>query len=99
MASLALASLSRLDLKGAIIFADDRVACSLAWAVGLPALLELGVVNVLRLGDPDTSASPPLSIPDPTEHAIILCSTFLPEAYSSMRASLCQVCARVWPWP
>ena len=51
VADLWLTALDKLDLDGAVVFADDRAACALSWAVGLPALLERGVHNVLRLGD------------------------------------------------
>ena len=93
--SLWLASLSQLDVVDAVVFADDRAACSLAWAIGLPALLDLGVKNVLRLGEQVAVAPavPWLTQGAKLDHAIILCSTYLPEAYHTMRSSLCQV----WP--
>ena len=46
-----LAELVRLEVRGAIIFADDPSATALACNIGLPALLDLGVTNVMRLGD------------------------------------------------
>jgi isopenicillin N synthase-like dioxygenase len=42
-AAIALAMLTSLRTDVAYFFADDRAACALAWAVGLPALLDLGV--------------------------------------------------------
>ena len=51
VADLWLSALDKLDLEGAVVFADDRAVCALSWAVGLAALLERGVHNVLRLGD------------------------------------------------
>ena len=87
---LLLSQLSSLDVTDALIFADDPAAAAIACTVGLPSLLEHGVANVLRLGD--TIPSPThLSLTNNTPtHAIVLCSTFLPSSYSSIRGSLCQ---------
>ncbi|KOO24609.1 hypothetical protein Ctob_011145, partial [Chrysochromulina tobinii] len=85
-------SLAQLPLDGAVLFADDRAACALAWAVGLPALLDLGVCNVLRLGDRLASGTPsvlPGAGASSTDRAVVLCSSFLPEAYAALRTSLC----------
>jgi hypothetical protein len=85
-----LESLEQLDVNGAVIFADDQAATGMACAIGLPALLELGVTNVLRLGD--ASAVGPgchvLSSAPAPARAIVLCSSFLPEAYAALRTSL-----------
>ena len=75
-----------------LILADDRAASALAAAIGLPALLSLGVSNVLRLGDAVSELQctlPGIQAPD---HVLVMCSTFLPETYSAMRASLVGGC-------
>ena len=90
-----LAELTRLELSGSVIFADDRAAYALACTVGLPLLLERGVHNVLRLGDRVRTDTLSLQgSQPPPDHAIVLCSTFLPETYSALRASLvhCGLC-------
>ena len=92
-ADLWLESLSRLPLRDAVLFADDRSACALSWAVGLPALLELGVCNVVRLGDDliGDAAAPTLPATcDSPSTAVVLCSTFLPEVRAALRVSLRQ---------
>ena len=99
--ALWLEALERLDVDGAVLFADDRAATALACAVGLPMLLdELGVVNVLPLdgsgggvgggednGDGD-SDSDSFDEASSSAHVVVLCSTFLPEAYSALRGAL-----------
>ena len=72
-----------------LVIADDRAAAALATALGLPALLQLGVTNVQRLGD----AHPVLPLPGALcgaspDRILVLCSTFLPECYSALRATL-----------
>ena len=84
----------RLDLDNALILADDKAATALACAVGLPALLEHRAANVLRLGEPFTledadEVSLSMYTDERPTHVIVLCSTFLPEAYEALRNSLC----------
>ena len=86
-------ALANLDLDNALIFADDRAATSLACAIGLRELLDLGVANILPLGRrPSRVPAPvnPAHAGRPLRHAVALCSTFLPEAYSALRVSLIQ---------
>ncbi|KAL1520875.1 hypothetical protein AB1Y20_022436 [Prymnesium parvum] len=78
-------SLARLELSGAVIFADEQAASALAWAIGLPALLQMGVHNVIRLGE---SAEVFRQTGTPPFHAVVLCSSFLPDAYRAIELSL-----------
>ena len=92
IAALWRTTLARLELADAVVFADDPAASALACAVGLPALLELGARNVVRLGDapgPEAFSLPTSAVARPPLHAVVLCSTFLPEAYAALRNSLC----------
>ena len=66
---LLLAELSKLDVRDALIFADDPSATALACTLGLPALLELGVTNVLPLGDAPFVDDPFLLAEGEPDHA------------------------------
>mmetsp|Transcript_37410 Transcript_37410/g.123922 ORF Transcript_37410/g.123922 Transcript_37410/m.123922 type:complete len:236 (+) Transcript_37410:62-769(+) len=73
------AAISELDVAGALLYADDACARSLASAVGLPALLSLGALDVHSLASP-----PPLA--GPVRRAVVLCSAPLPQSYAHLRA-------------
>ena len=91
-------ALDTLDLRGAVLFVDDTAASALAWGVGLPALLSLGVRSVLRLGDRhDGLSAEHLCLPGSSacdvsggDRAVVLCSRYLPESMEALRCSLCQ---------
>ena len=61
-----------------LILADDRAASALAAALGLPALLSLGVSNVLRLGDAFLELQRLLLRIHVPDHVLGMGSSFLP---------------------
>ena len=93
IATLWRSALDTVDLRDALLFVDDGAAAALAWADSLEALLARGARNVLRLGDAPPAAAAALCLPggapnSPPTRAVVLCSTFLPQAHDALRRSL-----------
>eukprot|EP00967_Tisochrysis_lutea_P114552 scaffold182665_cov35-Tisochrysis_lutea.AAC.3 len=83
---------AEIELCDAMLYADEPCARALAAAIGLPALLERGVRNVLPLGSLPAGTVHDLGSEneDPPTRAVIFCATPLPQAYASIRAALQQ---------
>ena len=79
------------ELEGAIILADAPGARALASSMGLSALLERGVLNVLPLGalPPNADRLCVSSVGTP-ERAVVLCSSFNSTTCEAIRRTLCQ---------
>lgn len=79
------------ELEGAIILADAPGARALASSMGLCALLERGVLNVLPLGalPPNADRLCVSSVGTP-ERAVVLCSSFNSTTCEAIRRTLCQ---------
>ena len=79
------------ELEGAIILADVPGARALASSMGLSALLERGVLNVLPLGalPPNADRLCVSSVGTP-ERAVVLCSSFNSTTCEAIRRTLCQ---------
>ena len=78
------------DLRGAIVFADDSVTRALALGVGMPALLGLGVRNVLRLGvapRPEGRVCLPGTGDATPDYAVIMCAGSARAALDAIRAT------------
>eukprot|EP00965_Chrysotila_dentata_P201501 6180608-Pleurochrysis_carterae.AAC.1 len=88
------------ELRGAVLFVDDVAAAALALGVGLPHLLDMGVLNVLPLSVVQPPEQSP-ALPGQDKYserdgvfqrkAVVLCSGLVYEAYEAIRRSLCQV--------